>query len=136
MNNMDKQTIKRLQKLLIGNKCRKFVFKGSAIIISLEKRTLTILSKLRISDSNRIILTNFEVSNLDETRNKEFTSLFKGKIISNVTVSGRCHDICLDFENDITIDTFSDSNKYESWQLVGGPQEMIIAGPGTSWSEF
>lgn len=28
------------------------------------------------------------------------------------------------------------SEKYEYWMLTGGPDKMVIARPGDSWSEF
>lgn len=53
-----------------------------------------------------------------------------------VVVSAPFHDIEVRFSNGISLKTFANSERYEHWHFLAGPNEIVVAGPGVAWSTF
>jgi hypothetical protein len=75
-------------------------------------------------------------SGLDDPTKPNLQGHIVGRAITGLQIHGYFHDLLLDFGGDFLLETFADAATYESWTVTGGPDAMIIAGPGTSWSAF
>jgi hypothetical protein len=69
-------------------------------------------------------------------RDLELAALLIGRRVRQVALVNDCHDLRVEFDQGMILETFADSEQYEHWHVGGGPDEMIIAGPGKLWSSF
>ena len=129
---MDAFTVHRLKELLIGSSCVKMENMGNYLQIVFGARQLIVESAWRIIQDSEIVVGSAS----EESLLAKLPHVLVGRIVQSVEVHDSFHDLCLRFDRDTRLEIFADSAEYEHWKLVGGPQEMIIAGPGRLWSSF
>jgi hypothetical protein len=56
--------------------------------------------------------------------------------VESLFVRGVWNDLELHFSTGLILQTFTDSDDYEHWYFMAGPEEMIVAGPGQLWSSW
>ncbi len=129
---MDGLTRNRLNTLLIGLKCGGVENRGNYLQLVLGSRRLIVGAAWRVVHDDDIIIGSAS----EEEVLEKLPHILIGQQIVGVTVSGAFNDLQLRFTQGILLEVFADSEKYEHWNVVGGPNEMIIAGPGRLWSSF
>jgi hypothetical protein len=132
---MDDITVARLRNSLVGAICSEVEYlagEGGIPSIHLGPRGLSIFSAWRVARDGAILAGN----DSEATARQEVAQLLRGQTVQEVTVRGSFHDLYLRFESGITLETFADSGTYEHWNLVGAANDMIIAGPDSSWAAF
>ena len=129
---MDTDTIQRLTHLLVGSVCTEVGLEAGYLTILFGTHGLTIGCAWRLIQGEGICVG----SNSDSTLQAQFAALLIGRRVRQVALVNDCHDLRVEFDQGIILETFADSEQYEHWYVGGGPDEMIIAGPGKLWSSF
>ena len=129
---MDTDTIQRLTHLLVGSVCTEVSLEAGYLTIVFGTRGLTIGCAWRLIQGEGICVG----SNSDATLQAQFAALLIGRRVRQVALVNDCHDLRVEFDQGMILETFADSAQYEHWHVGGGPDEMIIAGPGKLWSSF
>lgn len=130
---MDRETLQRLDSLLIGNECTGIErIGGNYLQVLFKGRRLIVECAWRLSDQGEIVIG----SDSEEAVLGKIDDLIVGSIVREVRVRGEFNDLRVGFANGRVLEAFADSEKFENWKLIGGPDEMIIAGPSRLWSTF
>ena len=129
---MDMDTIQRLTRLLVGSVCTEVSLETGYLIILFGTHGLTIGCAWRLIQGEGIRVG----SNSDATLQAQSAALLIGRRVCQVALVNDCHDLRIEFDQGMILETFADSEQYEHWHVGGGPDEMIIAGPGKLWSSF
>ena len=129
---MDTDTIQRLTHLLVGSVCTEVSLEAGYFIILFGTHGLTIGCAWRLIQGEGICVG----SNSDATLQAQFSTVLIGQQVRRVELVSDCHDLRVEFDQGMILETFADSEQYEHWHVGGGPDEMIIAGPGKLWSSF
>lgn len=129
---MDQTTIARLKTLLVGSSCSDIENLGAYFQIIFPQRRLIVESPWRLIDNTKIVAANDSGDAVLEQLRK----LLMGHTVRHAEVDGDFHNLRLEFDGGVVLEILPDSDEYENWKLLGGPEEMIIAGPGKSWSAF
>lgn len=129
---MNSETIEKIRTLLRNEKCQSIENKGGFLQIDFSKCHLSVGCAWRIITNKNLIGSASKPEEAEEYLKK----LLEGIVIKDVTLNGEFNDLYIEFENDLTLETFADSNNYEHWTLSGLNTEMIISGPGNLWSAF
>jgi len=129
---MDTDTIQRLTHLLVGSVCTEVSLEGGYLTILFGTHGLTIGCTWRLIQGEGICVG----SNSDATLQAQFAALLIGRRVCQIALVNDCHDLRIEFDQGMILETFADSEQYEHWHVGGGPDEMIIAGPGKLWSSF
>jgi hypothetical protein len=130
---MDETTKIRMRGWLVGQICTSAEGLNGTPFLRIGTFGLWIPSAWRVTVGDRIVAS----SNDDGDRLGEvLPPLLVGQKVQVMDTYGQFHDLELCFESGVQLQTFSDSEKYENWWVDGGPDKMVIAGPGDSWSEF
>ena len=130
---MEDLTKTRMRGWLVGVVCESAESPNGIPFLRVGSFGLWIASAWRITQKDRILsssTTDYSVMS------EQLSTLLVGQKIQGIEVTGLFHDLDIQFENGVRLEFFSDSEKYENWNLVGGPNKMVIAGPGSSWSEW
>ena len=129
---MDTDTIQRLTHLLVGSVCTEVSLETGYLTILFGTHGLTIGCAWRLIQGEGICVG----SNSDATLQAQYPVLLTGQRVRQVALVSDCNDLRAEFDQGMMLETFADSNQYEHWHVGGGPDEMIIAGPGKLWSSF
>jgi hypothetical protein len=130
---MDRETLQRIDTLLIGYKCSGIERLGENYLqVLFGERRLIVECAWRLSDQGEIVIGNES----EETVLSKIDDLVVGSVVREVRVRGEFHDLRVKFANARVLEAFADSEKYENWNLVTSSGEMIIAGPSRLWSTF
>jgi uncharacterized protein DUF6188 len=129
---MDTDTKQRLTHILVGSVCTEVSLEGGYLIILFGTHGLTIGCAWRLMQGEGICVG----SNSDATLQAQFSALLMDRRVRQVALVNDCHDLRVEFDRGMILETFADSEQYEHWHVGGGPDEMIIAGPGKLWSSF
>lgn len=129
---MDDRTVHRLKGLLIGEVCERLEYQTGYLGIQLEDRGLWIGSAWRVLRDGHLVAG----SDSQEAARTRIADLLVGQRVESVSLHGSLNDLVMEFDNGARVETFANAEEYEHWHLAGGPDEMIIAGSGTSWSAF
>lgn len=130
---MDEEIKTIIREWLVGQACTSAEGSNGILFLRIGTFGLWIPSAWRVTDGDRIVAS----SNDDEDRLGEvLPPLLVGQKVRSIDARGSFHDLILGFESGLQLETFSDSKGYENWNLVGRPDQTIIAGPGDSWSAF
>ena len=132
---MDELVVKRLQNSLVGVACSEVVYQGVPTF-QFGVRGLTILSAWRVSQADEIVVASSDPGVVHMGVREKLVTYLQGQEVREVIVRGPFNDLSLRLSNDTVLETFADSELYEHWNLVGGADDMIIAGPGRLWSTF
>jgi hypothetical protein len=100
------------------------------------KRGLTILSAWRAIQAGEIVVARDSPKGVPTGVREKLVSFLQGQEVREITVRGPFNDLSLRFSDDLVLETFADSALYEHWNVGGGADDMIIAGPGRLWSTF
>ena len=71
-----------------------------------------------------------------EFKEAELRAALVGLRVTSLEVQGPVHDLRLRFGEGVSVDAFASSKDLDHWHMAGGPDEMIVAGPGRLWSSF
>ena len=129
---MDTLTRNRLKKLLVGSLCVDMDNRGDYLQILLGSRWLIVESAWRVVHDRDIIVGSVS----EDAVLEKLPDILVGQTVRSVVTHGEFNDLRLEFNNGAVLEAFADSERFEHWKLAGGPEEMIIAGPGRLWSEF
>jgi hypothetical protein len=129
---MDEESKTRLSRLLVGLECVDVEQSGNFIQLVFRERRLIIGCAWRVSRDSEILVGSDSEDDLVDS----LPQYLRGQCVDHVSVRGEFHDLRVEFMNHLILEAFADSEKYENWQLVGGANDMIIAGPSGLWSEF
>ncbi len=129
---MDTDTIQRLTHLLVGSVCTEVGLEAGYLTILFGTHGLTIGCAWRLIQGEGLCVG----SNSDSTLQAQCSPLLIGRRVRQVALVNDCHDLRVEFDQGMILETFADSEQYEHWHVGGGPDEMIIAGPGKLWSSF
>ena len=129
---MDMDTIKRLTQILVGSVCTDVSLEAGYLTILFGTHGLTIGSAWRLIQGEGIRVG----SDSDTTFQAQLSALLIGQRVHQVALVSDCHDLRIEFDQGMILETFADSEQYEHWHVGGGPDEMIVAGPGKLWSSF
>ena len=102
------------------------------IICFNDNAYLTIECMWRLRDKNSILLGCIEYKN-EKTHNdahNKLTDLIIGKTIKTINLIPPLSDLCIELDNNLCIELFSDSGIYESWTLSDGRNYDLISLPG------
>jgi hypothetical protein len=119
---------KVLLGLLAGNPCVE-VSSSGLLELRIGTRLLTIQTAWRARRGD--IVVGSASSDRDA-----LGRMILGQSVRRVDVCNEFHDLRIEFEAGIVIETFADNETYEHWQLSGGGPETIVGGPGRLWSAF
>lgn len=122
----------RLKGLLVGEMCESLECQAGYLGVRLEDRGLWVGSAWRVLHDGRLVAG----SDSQEAAKAGLVELLVGQRIKSVALRGSLNDLMIEFGNGVRVETFANAEEYEHWHMAGGPDEMIIAGPGTSWSAF
>jgi hypothetical protein len=128
---MDVETLDRLESLLVDSACIGMENSGDYLQLLFDGRRLIIESAWRLMQGGQIMIG----SSSEDTALERLPKMIVGHKVTSVSVHGPLHDLKIEFDN-FVIEVFADSAIYEHWKLIGGAQEMIVAGPGSLWSSF
>lgn len=121
-----------LRDLLVNLKCTKLTFPNNLPYFEFETYHLHISSAWRVIYEGQMLAGN----DSDDSKKFKLTELLTGQRVKDVSVRGHFHDLCIEFDIGAIIETFADSEAFESWYINGPPPfRMIVAGPGTSWMD-
>ncbi len=129
---MHPEAVDRLRNLLVGSSCTGMDNLGSYLQITLGPRVLVVGAPWRLVRDGEMLVG----SGCPDPRLAELPALLHGPSIQTVEVRGPFNDLRVAFANGMVLEVFPNSTHYENWLVAGGPQEMIIAGPGALWSQF
>lgn len=128
---MDEGTKATLRRWLRGAVCTGAQAPNGLPLLRFGSFGLWIASPWRIARGDRIVVSSdSEYSELEEA----LSGLLIGQKIQSVEIYGAFHDLQIQYESGLQLEIFCDSGDHENWNLVGSPEKMIIAGPGSSWS--
>lgn len=130
---MDEATLTRIQKWVNGAKVAIITFDGGMPSIDFSS------SRLWIGCPWRVIVDEPIVAASDTTTIEgDMLDALRGEHVKSVAVHPPLHDLAITFTSGAVLETFATSERYEHWNLIGSEDEgdMIIAGPGSSWSAF
>jgi len=128
---MDQGTKATVRSWLNGAVCTGAQAPNGLPLLRFGSFGLWIPSPWRITREDRIVASSdSEYSELEE----ELSGLLTGQRIQSVEIHGAFHDLRIQCESGLRLEIFCDSADHENWNIVGGPEKMIIAGPGASWS--
>lgn len=119
-----------VRRLLDGRACMAIEWNGPTPALLLQGATLSIASAWRVAGE-----AAFFGSGIDEPTSQNLEVLV-GRRIVGVEIRSPFHDLNVRFEGDWTLDTLADAAEWESWQVTADDGEMLVAGPGDSWSQF
>lgn len=132
---MNRETIQLLQHFLEGGKCTGIELNNGWLQILFSDQRMVIQSAWRLVHEINIALSIDD--HTETTHSYELAvRLLKGNTVRTVIVTPPFHDIELQFENEVFVQAYSNSSQYENWSFFAEPQEIIVAGPNTSWSCF
>lgn len=103
------------------------------ILIFAEEGALTIECSWRLRNSEIIIVgcSEYDLDKTHKEAHEKLLNLLLGKKIKSVKFIPPVSDLIIDFENELRLELFSDSNIYESWTLSDGKGfELISATAG------
>ena len=123
---MDADTIQRLTHLLVGSVCTEVSLETGYFTILFGTHGLTIGCTWRLIQGEGICAD----SNSDAALQAQFAALLICRRVRHVTLVNDCHDLRVEFDHGMFLETFADSEQYEHWHVGGGPDEMISAGSG------
>src|SRR5262245_8684384 len=123
---MNEEILNRLRGMLLGAVCQDMENLGNYLQLRLGVYLLTIEAAWRLVEADRVILDDTSTTLVLET----LPQILQGHCVQSVHITGKYNDIQVGFDNGIILETVADSLEYEHWKVVGGPQAMIIAGPG------
>jgi len=129
---MDTITVQWLEKLIKETACSGVEFSSGILQVIFDKRRLVIQSSWRLINNSEIVIASdsdsehFEIANM----------LLNKMIVEKVSIDSAFNDLEIHFGAEVLIQSFADSEKYEHWYFTGGPEEMIVAGPGKLCSAF
>lgn len=129
---MDSVTIGRLKELFTGSACTGIENIGNYLQLLLGPRRLIVESAWRILHDGELAVGSAS----DEPAFEKLHRILVGNTVESAELHGDLNDLRLEFRGGTILETFADSEQYEHWKLIGGPEEMIIAGPGNLWSSF
>jgi len=105
---------------------------GNYLQVRLGVYLLIIETTWRLVNADTVIMDDTSTALVLET----LPQILQGHYVQSVDIIGTYNDIHVKFDSNIVLETVADSKEYEHWKVVGGPQAMIIAGPGELWSSF
>ncbi len=114
-------------KTFVGAVCR-----GSYLELSLDSSTLTIGSAWRLTCSGELVLGSDSAEEVIDSLPK----FVLNKVIVRSEVNSKFNDLTVDLGGELMLETFANSECYESWTLSCESGEMLISGPGRLWSHF
>lgn len=129
---MDKEALEKLASLLTGATCTRVEFHAGLPNFIFGSRGLFIWSAWRVVRRGEIIAGS---DSGDSTKSKA-ADVLVGQSARNVSVNGVFHDLRIQFADGVTLETFANMDGREHWQVSGGPDDMLVAGPGQLWSLF
>jgi hypothetical protein len=129
---MDAEARGRLTAVLLGAACDGMDNMKNYLQIRIGDRQLIVATAWRVSRSGVL----FVGSDSREAELATLPALLTGLAVTAVEITAPFSDLKLLFGADTALELFADSERYESWQVVSPDGEMIIAGPGASWSWF
>ncbi len=89
---------------------------------------LRIYCRWRLSDSDRIIVARFDDAKLIN----QALGALKGATLAEIEHENISHDLKLVFDNNLSIQTFSDSVMYAQWEICGANGYQYGIGPDLS----
>jgi hypothetical protein len=129
---MDNHTLDRLNSFLVGSTCRGMENLGDYVQFLFESTRLIVESAWRLAHEGQIMIGSAS----EDTVINKLPELVTGHRIFSINVYGEFHDLRIEFDNGMVFEVFAQSEQYEHWKVVGGPDKMIIAGPNKLWSSF
>lgn len=129
---MDAVTVDRLKEIFTGSVCTGVENLNGYLQLTFGSRRLIVECAWRIIHNRELAVS----SGSDGPTVDRLYTLLHGNVVKSAEVGGDFSDLRLEFSDSTVLETFADSEEYEHWKVVGGPDDMIIAGPGRLWSAF
>lgn len=129
---MDTLTFQWLEKLIKENTCSGAELSSGILQVIFGNRRLVVQSSWRLVSNSDIVVA----SDSDAEQSETVVALLDKLIVDRVLLASPFNDLEIHFAGGAFLQTFADSEKHEHWYFTGGPQEMIVAGPGKLWSSF
>jgi hypothetical protein len=135
---MDEIAINKIHSSLLHMKVEELTFHGGMPFFNFGKCKLFIACSWRLVDGGDIVAGNVFSAKEEEEVRTTILNLLQGKSILDVSVQPPFHDLKIEFSEGTLLEIFANSGRYESWNYIGSEHkvDMIIAGPGSSWSAF
>ena len=135
---MDEIAINKIHSSLLHMKVEELTFDGGMPLFGFGKCKLFIACSWRLVDGGDIVVDSVFNAKEEEEIRTTILNLLQGKRILHVSVQPPFHDLKIEFSEGTLLEIFANSGRYESWNYIGSEHEvdMIIAGPGSSWSAF
>lgn len=127
---MDAAAREQLRARLVGAVCRAIEHRGNHLQCRLDARLLVVNAMWRLSHEGTIVAT----SDAEDADLDAIPALVSGQTVRDATCRGEFNDLRLEFDGGTVLEVFTDSEKYEGWNLLGGFNDAIIAGPGRNWA--
>lgn len=129
---MNLETTHLLEELLKKTACSGVELSSGILQVIFEDRRLVVQSAWRLISNAEIAIA----SDSEEDKTGIASVLLSNQSVVTASVGTLFNDLKINFGDEVILETFADSEKYENWYFAGGPQEMIVAGPGKLWSCF
>lgn len=132
---MDEEVIEVIKKWLTESPCTK-IENQSFLSLWFGDKGIHILSAWRLVYNGELIYGSDVDSNIQHT---EYYKALAHQKITDFTIRPPFHDLTLTFDNGMYLETFADSQDYESWNFAGKGDplmQLIVGGPGNLWSGF
>jgi hypothetical protein len=135
---MEEVILNKTRKSLLNTKVEAITWDGGVPLINFGRSRLSIVCVWRLVNNGDFIIASSDSEGIEEEKEEEVQNILYGKSVERVSVQPPFHDLKIEFSEGILLETFSTSCKYSNWYLLGGEHEndMIIAGPHSSWSVF
>jgi len=129
---MDAITFGRFEELIKANSCSGAELSSGILQVIFGDKRLVVQSSWRlVNDSDIVVASDSDTEQFDAV-----VMLLHKQTVELVLITAPFNDLQIGFGCGVLLQTFADSEKYEHWYFAGGPQEMIVAGPGQLWSSF
>jgi len=120
----------RMRDLLVDQVCEGVDWEGASPAFVFADVTLVTACAWRV-DGPAVMYG----SGADPVAAQDLTQLVGHRIV-DASAATPWHDLELEFDGGWTLRAFSDAPDWESWRLTSDEGELLVAGPGSSWSHF
>jgi hypothetical protein len=119
-------------KRLLGTSCAEVTVLSGTLTCEFTPFTLSIESTWRVVGSDLVLGSGSDMDGLQE----RLRSTLVGSVVVSASATGNLNDLVVETNSGLRIESFADSDVYESWRMAGPMGDLLVAGPGSSWSLF